>query len=123
MPSGMILTNLSVCSRHFHTSTTDLSPVGDSDLVQEGLFSVDKECVRDPDFSQECPVESQLVQTPRTVAQPPVQPALPEVAVQRVHLVHLIHGAHRPDVEIDVDQDGPVPVTDRPDPPVVSGFK
>ena len=96
MPSGMILTNLSICSHQFHTNLTYLSPVRDSDLVQERLFSVDKECVRNPDFSQERPVESQLVQTPRTVAQSPVQPALPQL---KGGLVHLASSGARPETD------------------------
>ena len=44
------------------------SPVGHSDLVQEGSLAVDEESVRNPDLGQECPVESQLLQPARVVA-------------------------------------------------------
>ena len=44
------------------------SPVGHGDLVQEGSLAVDEESVRNPDFCQECPVESQLLQPARVVA-------------------------------------------------------
>ena len=36
--------------------------------MQEGSLAVDEESVRNPDFCQECPVESQLLQPARVVA-------------------------------------------------------
>ena len=44
-------------------------PVGDSDLVEEALFPVNKKCVRNPDLSQEGPVQRQLLQAARVVAE------------------------------------------------------
>ena len=91
--------------------------------MEERLFSINEERIRHPDFSQEGPVESQLVQALRVVAQPFVLPALSEVTVQGVDLTHLIHRTHRPDVEVDVHHDRRVGVGDRSNSPVVAGLE
>ena len=91
--------------------------------MEERLFSINEERIRHPDFSQECPVESQLVQTLCVVAQPFVLPALSEVAVQRVDLAHLVHRTHRPDVEVDVHHDRRVGLGDGSNSPVVAGLE
>ena len=91
--------------------------------MKERLFSIDKEGIRHPDFGQEGPVESQLVQTLRVVAQPLVLPALSEVTIQGVNLAHLVHRTHRPDVEIDVHHDRRVGLGDGSNSPVVAGLE
>ena len=87
------------------------------------MFSINKKRIRHPDFSQESPVESELVETLGVVTQPFVQPALSEVTIQGVNLAHLVHRTHRPDVEVDVYNDRRVCLGDGADSPVVAGLE
>ena len=64
--------------------------------MEVGVLPVDDVGVRPPDAREELPVHGELGQARVVVAEPVVDPVLPEVAVQRVHLLPLVHRAHRP---------------------------